>query len=471
MAVSDDELCYLSITEIGRRLETRTLTSADLTAAYLSRIAAQDGHLKSFARLTAGSALADADRADSERAAGQVRGPLHGVPVAIKDLIDSKGVVTAAGTALRAAHVPEEDATVLARLRVAGAVVLGKLALTEGATLCYHPSIAAPRNPWNTEHSSGFSSSGSAAAVAAGLCAAALGTDTGGSIRIPASYNGVTGLKPTWGRVSRHGIFPLTEFLDTVGPMARSAADVAAVLRIIAGADPHDPSAARQPVPDYLAAIEGGVSEIVIGVDWEAVDADCEPAVAAGLRTVAAVLANQGAHVRAVAMPPANLPSMMQLAIAGMADAHRATYPLHADDYGPEIRAFLEQGLATRGIDVAAAINVANIYRARLEALFLDVDLILAPATALVAPATGILEAEMANDPAALFQRMAHSVPFNITGSPTITFPTGLSDGLPTSAQLIAPHFSETLLLRAAHAFQSATDWHLRRPVLGRLME
>ncbi|WP_083276799.1 amidase [Sphingobium phenoxybenzoativorans] len=464
MTTTDDDLSYLSISQIQHGFSAGSLTSLVLTRAFLARIAAHDEHLRCFVRVMAESALAEAKQADVERECGFARGPLHGIPVAIKDLIETKGVVTTSGMPIRADYVPDEDAAVVKRLRNAGAVILGKLAMTEGATLFHHPSIAVPRNPWNPDHDPGFSSSGTGVAVSAGFCVAALGSDTGGSIRIPSAYNGITGLKPTWGRVSRHGSFPLVECLDTIGPMARSAEAAATILRYIAGPDPLDPSAEKVGVPDYLATIRQGVSGVTIGVDWNAIEGDCSADVVRNLRHVAHTLSEEGARFRCVTLPAADLPLMMTVAAAGAAEVHRASYKSRSAEYGPSIRPLLDQGLSASGTDVATAINSINIYRAQLRALFTEVDLVLAPSMTTTAPPIGLIETETMADLNALLRRTAYTMPFNASGSPTITFPTGFAEGLPTSAQIIAPHFDEALLFRAAHSFQSRTDWHLRRP-------
>lgn len=458
------DICFLPVPELGRRLRSGDLTAAALTDAFFERIAALDGHLKSYARLMEASARADAARADIERVSGIDRGPLHGIPVALKDLVDTAGAVTAAGMALHAHRVPAEDATIVRRLRAAGAVVLGKLAMTEGAMMTHHPSIAVPRNPWHAGRDSGFSSSGSGVAVAAGLCAVAIGSDTGGSIRIPAAFNGVTGLKPTWGRVSRHGVHSLVQHLDTVGPMARSASGAAAMLGVIAGADPRDPTAAHASVPHYLAAIEAGVRGLKIGVDWPRIKADCDPGVADALHRVAAVLAQHGAQLCAVSLPPIDLGRILPSFAAGAAASHRTFYPECADRYGPDSRALLDAGLAATGPEVARAIDVARAFAAGMRSLFADVDLILVPTLGFAAPPAGTLIELAATEADFLARRWAYTLPFNVSGSPTITFPAGFTEGLPVAAQLVGGHFSEELLFRAAHAFQASTDWHLREP-------
>ncbi len=272
------DLHYLSLDEVARRLKARDVSSVEATGALLERIARIDPRLMSYATVTPERALDDARRLDAETAAGRSRGPLHGVPIAVKDLCDTAGVPTAAGMAIRARHVPDSDATVVARLKQAGAVILGKLQMTEGAYGLHHPKVVPPLNPWNAAYWTGVSSSGSGVATAAGLCFGSLGSDTGGSIRFPSTMNGLSGLKPTWGRVSRAGVFPLAESLDHVGPMCRSALDVALMLGVIAGADPDDPTASPRPVPDYVASIGAGVKGKRLGVPRNLLGMDADVA-------------------------------------------------------------------------------------------------------------------------------------------------------------------------------------------------
>lgn len=464
-ATGGGEICFLSVPELGRSLRAGDLTAAALADIFFARIGALDGRLHSYARLMETSARAEAAAADRDFAAGVDRGPLQGIPVALKDLVDTKGVVTAAGMAIHADRVPDEDAAIVERLRASGAVILGKLAMSEAAMMAHHPSIAAPCNPWRLGHDSGFSSSGSGVAVASGLCAAAIGSDTGGSIRIPAAFNGVTGLKPTRGRVSRHGVHPLVDDLDTIGTMARSASGVAAMLGAIAGTDPRDPAGIAAAVPDYLQSIERGLEGIRIGVDWDRIEADCAPPVAQALRHAAAVLADRGASLADIRLPRLNLLAIVPLFAAGAAASHRTSYPARADAYGPECRALLDAGLVVTEAQVNAARERADTYAATMRALFGDIDLLLVPAVTTAAPPVGALIEEAAIDPDFVTRRWAYTLPFNFSGSPTITFPTGFSDGLPVAAQLAGPHFSESLLFRAAHAFQASTDWHLRQPL------
>ena len=261
------DLHYLEHKEIAARIRTRRISPLEVTRAQLDRIAALDGKLGSYVQVMADAAMAQAETAHAEIAAGRYRGPLHGVPIALKDLFWTKGVPTAAGTSVHRGFRPDQDASVVRRLNEAGAIVLGKLQLTEGAYSDHHPSVTPPTNPWNADYWPGISSSGAAVATAAGLCYGALASDTGGSIRWPCAANGLTGLKPSWGRVSRHGMFELAASLDHVGTIARSAVDAGAMLGVIAGHDRADPTAVLDPVPDYLAAAEQPARGLRIGFD------------------------------------------------------------------------------------------------------------------------------------------------------------------------------------------------------------
>src|SRR6266581_1966926 len=252
-------LHFQTISALAASIQSRQVSPVEVTRALLERITQLDGRYKSYATVMADQALEAAKVAEQEIRAGTYRGPLHGVPVAVKDLCFTKGVRTMGGTRVLADQVPTFDATVVARLHAAGAILLGKLNLTEGAMGGYHPDFAIPANPWHAERYAGASSSGSGVATAAGLCFGSLGSDTGGSIRFPAAACGIVGLKPTWGRVSRHGVFPLAPSLDHVGPMARTVADTAATLQVIAGFDPRDPTSRREPVPDYGPALVRGL--------------------------------------------------------------------------------------------------------------------------------------------------------------------------------------------------------------------
>lgn len=459
---------YLNLTGIAEAIRTGALSPVDVVQDQLDRIARLEPRLHAYAALMAGSALAEARRAESEIRGGLYRGPLHGVPVAVKDLCFTKDAPTASGTTIYRDWTPPYDATVVERLRQAGAVILGKLQLTEGATGHHHPAIVAPVNPWGAGYWTGVSSSGSGVATAAGLCFASLGSDTAGSIRFPSSCCGLTGIKPTWGRVSRHGVFPLADSLDHVGPMARSAADAAAVLGVIAGADPADPTARLEPVPDYLGDIAGGVRGLRIGIDWSYAGEGADEAVIAMLRHVAGVFSGLGARVSEISFPsPAGvLGSVLVLMTVEAAVAHEATFPARADEYSPGLAALLEIGRSVSAMDLFRAQKERWAFSGRLAERFRDVDLILVPALSMAVPTGEAASAAMA-DPEKLPALLRFTAPFDASGSPAITLPGGFdAKGLPIGFQLVGRHLSEGLLCRAAHAFQQRTDWHTRHPVL-----
>ena len=368
-----------------------------------------------------------ARQADAEIAAGKWRGPLHGVPIGIKDLLWTKGLPTTAGMDLLRDFRPVEDATVVERLKLAGAIPIAKLHTTEGAFFDHHPAFARPVNPWSAAHWTGISSSGSGVATAAGFCFAAIGTDTGGSIRMPSAANSLTGIKPTWGRVSRHGLFPLAESLDHVGPMARSAADAAAVLQAIAGADPRDPTALPDPVPDYLGEMNEGVAGLRLGIDWNFAASGIADEIVASLEAALRVLEGQGLQVREVKFPWQEEAAPMALFAAEVGAAHAPWFPELAERYGPGLRHMLAQAALVRGIDVAAGYAARERFRGRMRALFNEVDLLLTPGLGGLLPRWDEMAA-LQDD----FGAFSHTIgrfttPFNMSGSPTISLPGGFT--------------------------------------------
>jgi amidase len=461
------DLHYLSLADVARRLEARTLSSVEVTRALLDRIARIDRQLKSFALVTPERALADAAESDAETASGKRRGPLHGVPIAVKDLCDTAGVPTAAGMPIHRRRVPDKDATVVARLKAAGAVLLGKLQMTEGAFGAHHPTIPAPINPWNAAYWTGASSSGSGAATAAGLCYASVGSDTGGSIRFPSTMNGLSGLKPTWGRVSRAGVFPLAESLDHVGPMARSALDCAWMLRAIAGADADDPTAAPVPVPDYVAAIDAGVRGKRIGLPADLVDLDSDSQHT--LEGAARTLRQAGAEIVQVALPSLfDQASRDWIALCAVetALAHEATYPSQAAGYGPVLADLIEAGRRMPAVDYARLQHRRSAVAGALDSLLASLDLLLMPVMGTAAWSLERLAAA-GRDPEAVAARLRYTAPFDLSGHPTLTLPGGMtSDDMPTGFQIVGRSFDESAILAAGHAFQQATEWHLERPPL-----
>ena len=462
------DLHYSGLVETGHRIQKRDLSAVAATQAQLDRIVRLDGKLKSYAHVMASSALEQAHAADKEIADGKVRGPLHGVPVAVKDLCWTKDAPTAAGMKIYRDNRPGGDATVVSKLKAAGAVILGKLQLTEGAYADHHPEIDPPKNPWNATLWPGASSSGSGVATAAGLCYGSLGSDTGGSIRFPSAANSVTGLKPTWGRVSRYGVFELAATLDHIGPMARSAVDCGAILGAIAGADPKDPTAVLEPVADYLANLSGSLRKTRIGVDrrWtsEGVDAASTRVFQEALR----VAADLGAEIHEIVVPDSTAMVADWFPLCGVeaAVAHEATYPSRKSEYGPGLAGLIELGLKQSGTDYQKIVLRREAFRGLVRVLFEKIDLLAVPAQTFAAPSLEKM-ATLGENPDLITGLLRFSCPFDMTGSPSITLPGGLTEsGGPVAFQFVGRHLDEARLVAAGDAFQRATDWHRRHPAL-----
>jgi amidase len=458
---------YWSLRRLSEALRRRQISAVEATGAMLDRIAAIDGACQSYVTVTADRALDQARRADAEIARDQWRGPLHGVPIAIKDLCFTTYAPTTAGMSIHKNWVPPYDSTVGRRLDRAGAVTLGKLKLTEGAGGTHHPSVVPPRNPWNAEYWPGASSSGSGVATTAGLCFGSLGSDTGGSIRFPSAACGLTGIKPTWGRVSRHGVFTLADSLDHVGPMARSAADAAAILGVIAGADDDDPTTLHAPVPDYLAELGGNIRGLRIGVDRAYSCEGCDADVVAAFEEAAKALTELGADIRPVQFPSVDQILAVSIPVMGAeaAEAHRETYPTRSSEYA-SLAGIIETGLKATPVMLTEAARLRREFSGRVARLWCDIDLLLVPAIPITTPKAEEMEGFNIN-PTMPGRLMRFTFPFDMTGGPTISLPCGTTaNGLPLGVQLAGPHLSEALLCRAGYAFQQATDWHTRHPAV-----
>jgi amidase len=463
------EVFNQSLVDVGRLIRSRAISPVELTTLMLERISSVDGNLHSYITVSSDLALSQARAAELEISAGDYRGPLHGIPIAVKDLCATRGVRTTCGSKIKAKWIPEYDATVISRLYSAGAVLLGKLTLTEFAGIGYHPTIPVPLNPWSANHWTGSSSSGSGVATAAGLCFAALGTDTGGSIRFPSAACGVVGLKPTYGRVSRHGVFPLGETLDHVGPMTRSVADAAVVLQAIAGFDENDPTSRRSPVPDYVKTLEGAIKGIRIGLDESFCRNGADPSVSEAIVAAASVLTSLGASVCEIDLAgvekAAETWGLIFTAECGA--SHEASYPSRAADYSAPFRAFLEEAPKVRGIDYVKA-HIARTRISRLiDDVLQDVDVILSPSMGIPPMPLNGKAPEEAVTPEVGNVLLRFTSPFSLTGSPTISIPCGFTKKrLPLSLQLAGTHDREDTILRVAHAYECATEWHNRRPPL-----
>jgi len=468
VAMNDTELHYLELTQIAHLIQTRKVSPVELTQAMLARIDALDRKLHAYALVTSELALEQARRAEKEIMRQVYRGPLHGVPIALKDLCYTKGIPTAAGMPIHRDFKPEFDGTVVKRLYDVGAVCLGKLQLTEGAFADHHPSITPPVNPWNQDHWSGASSSGSGVAGAAGMAFATLGSDTGGSIRFPSAACGLTGLKPTWGRVSRYGAFELAASLDHLGPMCRSAADAGCVLGVIAGADDNDPTALQVSIPDYLRGSDRELRNVRIGIDERHVFEDVDRAMAQTVRDALAVLRALGAEVKPVHFPDAAevLRDWAANCAIETAVAHEATYPSRKAEYGPGLAGLIESAQGLSAADYQKILLRRRNFAGRLAALFQTIDLLIIPAQFIASPTIKQM-ATLGRDPQALLSLTRFTSPFDMSGSPTITLPSGFtSAGTPVAFQLVSRHLEEDLLVRAGRAYQRETSWHRRHPKL-----
>jgi len=465
MALND--VPFASITELADAYRNKSLSPVEVTRQMIERIERLEPTLRSYVTVTADLALEQARKAEEEIGSGLIRGPMHGVPVGIKDLCETKGVKTTWGSRIFADHVPDADCTVVSKLYDAGAIMLGKVKMTEGAFSVHHPEVEPPINPWHADLWPGVSSSGSGVAVAAGLCYGAIGTDTGGSIRFPSGANGLTGLKPTWGRVSRHGVLPLADSLDHVGPMTRSAADAGAMLGAMAGADPNDPTTLEAPVPDYLSGIDQGIGGLRIGFDPRYIYDVCEADTSAVIDDARKALADLGARVAEITMP-SNTVTMYKdwakFCAVETAVAHERFYPSRKADYGPVLADLIDLGRDLNVLELMKIYHARLVFQGQLRKLFQDIDLLLVPVHPFGNPSAGQLD-EVFKRPNGIDDVLRFTAPFDMSGSPSITVPGGFNPkGLPVGFQLVGRHLDEPLLVRAAHAYQGATDWHRRHP-------
>ena len=461
------ELPFLSAGDLSRLIQSKEVSPVEATEAYLDRIGSLDHRFNSYLTVMREQALADAQQAEEDIASGQHKGPMHGVPVAVKDQFWSKGVRSTGGSRILADFVPDEDATVIANLRKAGAVVLGKTNMTEFAITGFSHRYATPRNPWNTDSYTGGSSSGSGAATAAYLCATSLGEDTGGSIRFPATWCGLVGLRPSWGLVSRYGVMRGVWSMDTVGPISRTVEDAAITLGAIAGHDPKDRYSSRAPVPDYRQALGSDLKGLKIGVITEFMDSDLvEPEVRQTVSDSFATLGELGATVEEVSVPlsmDAGIASAVLLAVEP-ALAQQDWVKDQLQDYGHDVRILLLTG----SLLPAQAYYKAQKLRTMLRQQVLDS---LEKYDVLVLPTSGkgaqpleqdppITSKETASRLAFLFTRI-----FNLASCPAMSVPCGFDDrGMPVGLQIGARPGAEETIFKVAHAYEQATAWHTMRP-------
>ncbi len=460
------DLHFKGLLDIAQQISSGKTTSLKVTRAMLDRIEKVDPAFESYIHVCKDRALQQAQAADDDIAKGLHKGPLHGVPIAIKDLCYTTYAPTRAGTMIHKDFAAPYNATVVDRLETAGAVILGKLTMTEGAYTSHHPDIPLPPNPWSADHWVGSSSTGSGVATSAGLCFASLGSDTGGSIRYPSATCGLTGIKPTWGRVSRHGVFALADSLDHIGPMARSSGDCAAVLQVIAGWDRNDPTSIDAPVPDYMSELGRGVRDMRIGFDRAYAMDGIDRQVSDALENAIAVLESLGARIVDVTVPPwEDLAAVwIRMCAIETAVAHADTYPARAKEYGPDLIQLIDEGRNTSGMDAARGHHLRIAFTQALATMFGAVDCMLCPTMPTPTPSLADM-ATYGEDPAVLSAIMRFTAPFDFSGTPTITLPNGIdSAGMPLSMQIAGPHLGEAAIIRAADAYQNATDWHTLQP-------
>jgi len=466
--MSSEELSYLDLVDLTARMHAGELSSVEVIERQIDRIERLDVHLRSVALILRDAALERARQVEAEIQRGDIKGPLHGAPIGVKDLCWVKGVPSTGGMAIRNDFRPTEDATVVRKLREAGAIVIGMLRMTEGAYSAYHPSIKPVMNPWSVDHWVGTSSSGPGVATAAGLVYGAIGSDTGGSIRFPCAANGLTGLKPTWGRVSRYGTFEMAPTLDHLGPMTRSARDAAAMLAAIAGADEKDPTASVRAVPDYIAALEGGLRGVRVGIDaaWNDYGSDEDTRRVVGEATT--LVGRLGGEIRAVRVPDPTrvIKSWVSLCGVESAVAHEKTYPARKAEYGATLAGLVDAGRCLSGMDYQKIVLDRIAFSGRLQMLFTEIDLLLIPVQGTAAPTLAQM-ATMGTDHEFTIGMHRYTAPFNMSGSPAITLPGGFTRaGMPIGFQFVASHHAESLLFRAGHTVQQNSDWHRRRPPL-----
>ncbi|CAI8018416.1 Glutamyl-tRNA(Gln) amidotransferase subunit A [Geodia barretti] len=462
----------MSAWDLSRLIRDREVSPVDVVEACLARIEETEPTLNSFITLMPEQARDAARRAEAEIGRGNYRGPLHGIPVGLKDLFNTAGVKTTSGTRIYDNYVPDEDCTVAARFSQAGAILLGKLNM--------HPLAFGPtgengdyghmHNPWNPERITGGSSGGSGSATAAGQCTITMGSDTGGSVRIPAALCGIVGLKPTYGRVSRAGLTPLSWCLDHPGPMVRTVEDAALTMNVIAGHDPLDHATSEAPVPDYTTALTGDIRGLRIGVIREYFETEIDPAVAALTHRAIAVLGELGAEIVEVSLPLYEYAQPISNAIlsAEATAAHRDILLSDGEKLYPQVRERLEEGLFISAAEYLRAQQARQVFCNQVADLLRDVDLLAGPVEPVTAPKIleRRIEIEGQSLPAVPMLTKYTRV-YNITGSPAISVPCGFApDGLPAGLHLAGRNFDEMTVLRAAYAYQQATGWHAQRPAL-----
>ena len=466
------EICYLPASQLSGLIQRKEVSPVEVVEAHLARIEATEPTLNSFITLLPEQAMADAKIAEQEIQTGNNRGPLHGIPITLKDLYYVKGVRNTSGSKIFHDFVPDFDSTIASRLKDAGTIILGKTNIHQFAygITGENPDYGDMHNPWNTERITGGSSGGSASAAASGQSTLTMGSDTGGSIRVPSALCGLAGLKPTYGRLSRYGLTALSWSQDHPGPMARTVADCALLMNATAGHDPNDPVTSHAPVPDYTKALTGEVKGLRVGVPREFFEAPLDPEVERAVRQAIGVLEDMGAVVKEVSWPmyryAAPIATVIQMAEA--TSYHANLVRSRGSEYAPPVRLLLEAGFFLSAPQLNRAQQARTLFVKHSLELFQDVDVLAGPMTPITAHKIGATEVTVGSTTmtprAALTQ---YTRPYNLSGFPAMSVPCGFSaEGMPIGLQLGARPFAEETLLRVAHAYEQATGWHKMKPSL-----
>jgi aspartyl-tRNA(Asn)/glutamyl-tRNA(Gln) amidotransferase subunit A len=464
------EICYMSAGDLSKLVQSKEISPVEIIEAHLTRIDATEPVLNSFITLLADQARKSARQAEKDIQAGRYKGPLHGIPVALKDLYNTGGVRTTSGSRIFDTFIPTEDCTVAAKFHQAGAILLGKLNMHQFA---YGPTGENPdyghmHNPWNPDMVTGGSSGGSGSAASAGQCTITTGSDTGGSIRIPAALCGIVGLKPTYGLVSRYGLSSLSWSLDHPGPMTRTVEDTAITMNVIAGHDPKDVASAKVDIPDYTSALTGDVKGLRIGIVKEYFEAPLDPQVRKAVMDAISLLESMGAEIKEVSYPMFNQSQAISSTVL-MAEAtayHRDLLEKDGHQLYEPVRQRLEAGLFISAAEYLRAQQARSIFDQQGRRLLDEVDLLAGPTEPVTAPeilASKVMAGEQ--EVGVVGALTQYTRPYNINGFPAISVPCGFSDdGMPIGLQLAGRPFDELTVLRAAHAYEQANDWHTRRP-------
>lgn len=461
------DLLTLDVAGAAKAILSRSLSPVDLTEHMLERILLVDPHLKAYVEVLSEQARESAKRADAEIRGGKYRGPLHGIPIAIKELYDIKGVGTRSGSKVRESYVADADAAVVEKLREAGAVILGTTTTYEFAFGFDAPPT---RNAWNIDHIPSGSTGGAAAAVAAGMCLAGIGSDSGGSIRTPAAANGIAGIKPTYGRVSKRGITVVSWSLDHPAPMGRTVSDLAILLEIMSGVDSQDPSTENVPVPAYSKVLDDDIKGVRIGLPANYFFDDIQPAVADALNGAVKRLEKLGAVIIPLVIPGVDgiIDSWLPIALAEAAVHHQQNLRTKGDLYGEDVRLLLEAGELTLATTYINAQRVRFAWKSALKRTMQEVDVIVTPTLPNTAMKVGESVSTIGSRQETVFEVSARfCAPFNMAGLPAASIPCGFArDGLPIGMQIVGKPFDEAMVLRVGHAFERDADYRSRRPAL-----